>query len=487
MDETEFWEIVDSTREAADGDPEDHADLLVERLAQLDPDAVLDFARHFETRFIRAFRWDLWGAADIMLGGADDESFDYFRCWLIGQGRHVFEGALHSPDDLAFLVAEFDPEIDGDARGSRLRGGRGVRAAHRGPAARPRTAPARTRPRATRSTSTTSRRWPPASPSSGRASADPAASLRPRRAPRVEDDVMRIAVTGASGLIGSALTESLTASSHEVVRLVRHEPRSADEARWDPAAGTVDAGRPRRLPGDRPPRRSADRQPPVDRRAQEGTARQPRARHRGDRPRGRRDGHAARGAALRQRDRLLRRHRRLLGRRGQSRGRRGSSPTWSGTGRPPRSRRAPPASVRCTPVPAWWWPPRAAPGPGSSRCSRPVSAAGSGTAASSGASSHCTTRSPHSATLLDTPPLSGPVNLTAPEPLTNRRDHRGDGPRPPPADTGDRTRRRRCASCSASSRRTSSAASGCGPRCCSSRGFAFAFPKIEEAVRAAID
>jgi hypothetical protein len=115
MDETEFWEIVDSTREAADGDPEDHADLMIERLAQLDPDAVTDFARHFETRFVRAYRWDLWGAADIMLGDADDESFDYFRCWLIGQGRPVFEGALHSPDDLADLVPDFDPETDGDA------------------------------------------------------------------------------------------------------------------------------------------------------------------------------------------------------------------------------------------------------------------------------------------------------------------------------------------------------------------------------------
>ena len=115
MDETEFWEIVDRTREAADGDPEEHADLLVERLAQLDPEAVLDFARHFETRFARAFRWDLWGAADIMLGGADEESFDYFRCWLIGQGRHVFEGALAVPDDLAELAPEFDPEADGDA------------------------------------------------------------------------------------------------------------------------------------------------------------------------------------------------------------------------------------------------------------------------------------------------------------------------------------------------------------------------------------
>jgi hypothetical protein len=115
MDETEFWEIVDSTREAADGDPEDHADLLIEHLARLDPESVVDFARHFETRFLRAFRWDLWGAADIMLGGADEESFDYFRCWLIGQGRHVFEGALHAPDELAALVPDFDPETDGDA------------------------------------------------------------------------------------------------------------------------------------------------------------------------------------------------------------------------------------------------------------------------------------------------------------------------------------------------------------------------------------
>jgi uncharacterized protein (TIGR01777 family) len=51
---------------------------------------------------------------------------------------------------------------------------------------------------------------------------------------------MRIAVTGTSGLIGSALSTSLAADSHEVVRLVRHEPRQADEVRWDPAAGTVD-------------------------------------------------------------------------------------------------------------------------------------------------------------------------------------------------------------------------------------------------------
>ena len=114
MDETEFWELVDASRAGAEGDPDEQADLLVERLIQLDPDSVLDFARHFEYRYNRAYRWDLWGAAWVLLDGASDDAFDFFRCWLIGQGRDVFEGAVHDPDSLAELVDDFDDEIDGD-------------------------------------------------------------------------------------------------------------------------------------------------------------------------------------------------------------------------------------------------------------------------------------------------------------------------------------------------------------------------------------
>ncbi|GAB2740714.1 TIGR01777 family oxidoreductase [Streptomyces bullii] len=50
----------------------------------------------------------------------------------------------------------------------------------------------------------------------------------------------RIAVAGASGLIGSALVRSLTADGHEVVRLVRGAPRAAGEVRWAPEGGHVD-------------------------------------------------------------------------------------------------------------------------------------------------------------------------------------------------------------------------------------------------------
>jgi uncharacterized protein (TIGR01777 family) len=51
---------------------------------------------------------------------------------------------------------------------------------------------------------------------------------------------MRIAVTGASGLIGSALVPHLRAQGHEVVRLVRSRSGAPDEVSWDPMGGTVD-------------------------------------------------------------------------------------------------------------------------------------------------------------------------------------------------------------------------------------------------------
>ena len=47
---------------------------------------------------------------------------------------------------------------------------------------------------------------------------------------------MKVAVTGSSGLIGTALVASLRADGHEVIRLVRRPPRDADEIRWDPRA-----------------------------------------------------------------------------------------------------------------------------------------------------------------------------------------------------------------------------------------------------------
>ena len=54
---------------------------------------------------------------------------------------------------------------------------------------------------------------------------------------------MKVVVSGASGLVGSALVPALRAAGHDVIRLVRRDVAAADEVRWDPAAGQLDTSK----------------------------------------------------------------------------------------------------------------------------------------------------------------------------------------------------------------------------------------------------
>jgi hypothetical protein len=52
---------------------------------------------------------------------------------------------------------------------------------------------------------------------------------------------MRVVVSGSSGLIGRSVVSELRARGDEVTPLVRRSP-AAGEARWDPTSGSIDAG-----------------------------------------------------------------------------------------------------------------------------------------------------------------------------------------------------------------------------------------------------
>ena len=52
--------------------------------------------------------------------------------------------------------------------------------------------------------------------------------------------VKKIAVTGASGLIGSALVAQLKSDGHQVQKIVRRPVRTADEVSWNPIKGEID-------------------------------------------------------------------------------------------------------------------------------------------------------------------------------------------------------------------------------------------------------
>jgi hypothetical protein len=104
MDIDTFWQIIDETRAASDGDPKKQSDLLVDRLAQLSQNEILDFEQTRLVFHYRAFRADLWDAAFVIGCGCDDDQFSDFRGWLIQQGKTVYEEALEDPQSLLNVV-----------------------------------------------------------------------------------------------------------------------------------------------------------------------------------------------------------------------------------------------------------------------------------------------------------------------------------------------------------------------------------------------
>jgi hypothetical protein len=99
-----FWALIDHSATLESDADAQVADLRVS-LQRLTPDQIADFEKLFDETMRNCYSWDLWGAAYLSNGGASDDGFEYFRCWLISKGRRVFEAVSADPDSLAELLA----------------------------------------------------------------------------------------------------------------------------------------------------------------------------------------------------------------------------------------------------------------------------------------------------------------------------------------------------------------------------------------------
>ncbi|KKJ99161.1 DUF4240 domain-containing protein [Micromonospora sp. HK10] len=99
----EFWQLIESARAGAGGAPDAVAARAVALLAERDPADIVGYAEHQRRVLVASHKVDLWGAAYLINGGASDDGFEYFRGWLMTQGRSVFARAVADPDSLAEL------------------------------------------------------------------------------------------------------------------------------------------------------------------------------------------------------------------------------------------------------------------------------------------------------------------------------------------------------------------------------------------------
>ena len=105
MTEQRFWAIIaESTPFEADTDKQ--SAVLRASLEKLTPAELEGYERIFDRLMTESYSWDLWGAAYVANGGASDDGFEYFRCWLISKGEGIFRKVSAHPDSLADILAK---------------------------------------------------------------------------------------------------------------------------------------------------------------------------------------------------------------------------------------------------------------------------------------------------------------------------------------------------------------------------------------------
>ncbi|WP_459500797.1 DUF4240 domain-containing protein [Bacillus sp. C1] len=105
MNKKQFWQLISEMNQQ-----NETRDWFIEQLAAKSTSEITDYEIHFQTALSESYTSSLWAAAYIILGGCSDDSFDYFRGWLIACGQEVFEAALKDPEHLATLIPTYYEE-----------------------------------------------------------------------------------------------------------------------------------------------------------------------------------------------------------------------------------------------------------------------------------------------------------------------------------------------------------------------------------------
>jgi Protein of unknown function (DUF4240) len=104
MDTVFFWKILDYAFAKAQFDNKLKAQTILDQLCKLTPEQIQEFEIIFQQMNLKANTWNNMAAHTIIEGGSSDDSFFYFRCWLISLGKYHFEETLKNPDHLADIA-----------------------------------------------------------------------------------------------------------------------------------------------------------------------------------------------------------------------------------------------------------------------------------------------------------------------------------------------------------------------------------------------
>lgn len=101
MDKAEFWKIIEYSIAKSNDNKLEQEKIIIERLSMYNPEQIIEFEIIFRQLIIQADDFKIMAAQKIIEDYVSDDSYLYFRCWLIGKGEKIYMEALKNPDSLS--------------------------------------------------------------------------------------------------------------------------------------------------------------------------------------------------------------------------------------------------------------------------------------------------------------------------------------------------------------------------------------------------
>ena len=114
MNETRFWGLIMEARTGTKNNYKAQISNLKRLLFTLEPYEIEQFDNRFMAMMDVAYDTRLWAAASVINGGCSEDCFDFFRQYLIAQGKEKFYATLNDPESCStWIKSETQEDWDG--------------------------------------------------------------------------------------------------------------------------------------------------------------------------------------------------------------------------------------------------------------------------------------------------------------------------------------------------------------------------------------
>lgn len=105
----QFWKYIKEANEHSSNDNE-VIDYLVNKLTNKEVEEIFSFGIILDELMLESYNEKLWCASYLVNGDSSEESFDFFRLWLISKGKYMYDDVIRDADNLSKYIEEVDED-----------------------------------------------------------------------------------------------------------------------------------------------------------------------------------------------------------------------------------------------------------------------------------------------------------------------------------------------------------------------------------------